>query len=86
MQIIKYGIKMQYKMAHFKSWTQNTTFITEGTIDSDGACIPSTFVRNNVEYKYRVETVVVCIRTKCPTLGQNAIKQTDFGGKIALEQ
>ena len=36
-----------------------TTFVTEGSIDSDGACTTSTFVRDNVEYKYSVEQVEV---------------------------
>lgn len=39
--------------------TTQISFVSEGTIDSDGACTASTFVRENVEYKYSVETVEV---------------------------
>jgi hypothetical protein len=39
--------------------TMHTAFVSEGTMDSDRGCTTSTFVRNNVEYKYSVETVEV---------------------------
>ncbi len=39
--------------------TTHTAFVSEGTMDSDGGCTTSTFVCNNIEYKYRVETVEV---------------------------
>lgn len=39
--------------------TTHAAFVSEGTMDSDGGCTTSTFVRNNVEYKYSVETVEV---------------------------